>query len=117
MRLNFTSDRENMYDNFSVKSTDRQVASGQGATGVGQPLSQSSAAGGAQYDVGRFRASVQALVQCAAPLGGSMDFLLEDAETMAAELRKWEDEARRYKGIQHVCKGFYVFDSMYGFVT
>jgi hypothetical protein len=48
-----------------------------------------------EADMERLRTSVQSLVQHIGPLGGCMDFILEDVETMAAEMRKWEEEARK----------------------
>ena len=47
-------------------------------------------------DMERLRSSIQTLVQHTGPLGGCLDYLQEDIGLMNIELRKWEDECRKY---------------------
>ncbi len=49
-----------------------------------------------EADTERLRGSIQSVVQRAGPAGNSMESFLEDAGNMAAELRKWEEDARKY---------------------
>jgi TRAF3-interacting protein 1 len=48
-------------------------------------------------DIERLRVSIQSLVQHTGPLGGCLDYLQEDVGLMNVELRKWEDECRKYE--------------------
>ena len=48
-------------------------------------------------DMERLRASIQTLVQHTGPLGGCLDYLQEDVGLMNIELRKWEEECRKYE--------------------
>jgi hypothetical protein len=47
----------------------------------------------------KLRSVIQTLVQHVGPLGSGMDFLQEDSETMTSELRKWEEESRKYGSV------------------
>jgi len=49
-------------------------------------------------DLERLRQSIQTLVQHTGPLGGCLDYLQEDVGLMTTELRKWEDECRKFEG-------------------
>jgi len=49
-------------------------------------------------DLERLRQSIQTLVQHTGPLGGCLDYLQEDVGLMTIELRKWEDECRKFEG-------------------
>lgn len=51
----------------------------------------------AEGDIERLRGAIQVLVQHTGPLGSCLDFLQEDVGLMTAELRRWEEEARRYE--------------------
>ena len=51
-----------------------------------------------ESDMERLRTSIQTLVQHTGPLGGCLDYLQEDVGLMTIELRKWEDECRKYEG-------------------
>ena len=66
-------------------------------TGVEKKGSISTTAVLAEGDIERLRAAVQVLVQHTGPLGSCLDFLQEDVGLMTAELRRWEEEARRYE--------------------
>jgi len=48
-------------------------------------------------DLERLRQSIQTLVQHTGPLGGCLDYLQEDVGLMTTELRKWEDECRKFE--------------------
>ena len=48
-------------------------------------------------DLERLRGSIQTLVQHTGPLGGCLDYIQEDIGLMTSELRKWEDECRKYE--------------------
>merc|ERR1712072_448744 len=48
-------------------------------------------------DMERLRTSIQTLVQHTGPLGACLDYLQEDVGLMNIELRKWEDECRKYE--------------------
>eukprot|EP00606_Chrysophyceae_sp_TOSAG23-5_P000889 GSChrysophyteH2.ASY1.ANO1.1061.1 assembled CDS len=48
-------------------------------------------------DMERLRASIQTLVQHTGPLGGCLDYLQEDVGLMNIELRKWEEECRKFE--------------------
>ena len=48
-------------------------------------------------DLERLRSSIQVLVQHTGPLGGVLDFLQEDVGLMTTELRRWEEECRKYE--------------------
>lgn len=50
-----------------------------------------------EADMERLRSSIQSLVQQTGPLGTCMDFIQEDLDTMTSELRKWEDEGKKYE--------------------
>jgi chromosome segregation ATPase len=50
----------------------------------------------ADGDFERLRAAIQSLVQHTGPLGSCLDFLQEDVGLMTSELRRWEDEARKF---------------------
>lgn len=66
-------------------------------TGVEKKGAVSTTAVLAEGDIERLRAAVQVLVQHTGPLGSCLDFLQEDVGLMTAELRRWEEEARRYE--------------------
>ena len=63
------------------------------------PTSASSASSAVftEADIERLRAAIQGLVQHTGPLGSCLDFLQEDVGLMTAELRRWEEETRKYE--------------------
>lgn len=49
-------------------------------------------------DLDKLRNSIQVLVQNTGPLGSVLDYLQEDVGLMTQELRKWEEESRKFEG-------------------
>eukprot|EP00595_Chromulina_sp_UTEXLB2642_P002924 CAMPEP_0196766108 /NCGR_PEP_ID=MMETSP1095-20130614/18631_1 /TAXON_ID=96789 ORGANISM="Chromulina nebulosa, Strain UTEXLB2642" /NCGR_SAMPLE_ID=MMETSP1095 /ASSEMBLY_ACC=CAM_ASM_000446 /LENGTH=658 /DNA_ID=CAMNT_0042126301 /DNA_START=118 /DNA_END=2091 /DNA_ORIENTATION=- len=52
-----------------------------------------------ESDIERVRSAIQLLVQNTGPLGVCMDYIQEDVGLMATELRKWEEECRKYEDL------------------
>lgn len=50
-----------------------------------------------EVELGRLRAAIQTLVLHTGPLGSCLDFLQEDVSIMTGELRRWEEEARKFE--------------------
>lgn len=48
-------------------------------------------------DIEKMRNCIQLLVKCTGPLGSCMDFIQEDISLMNNELKKWEEESRKYE--------------------
>jgi len=63
------------------------------------PNPGSGGSGGSSADIEKMRNVIQLLVKCTGPLGSCMDFIQEDIGMMTNELKKWEEECRKYVSI------------------
>lgn len=75
---------------------DKKGSSG-GSSGGGSAPSSAGASGSGSTDIDKLRSVVQLLVKYTGPLGSCMDFIQEDIGLMSNELKKWEEDCRRYE--------------------